>query len=1245
MDFIRIYFFKLLFLLALFNPILLNAQGLSSSTYVPTVIPPSPNAAALMKFTDVPVSPYTGTADITVPIYTIQAKGISVPVSLSYHTGGIRLKEEASWVGLGWALNAGGMVSRTIMDQDDFGSIPYFTNDILQLAGDMSITHPYPATGQPYLGPYMYDFFCTYLAAKTTGNEDYWKAFTSGTAMYDMEPDIYSYSFPGHSGKFIITRTGKVVMQKQENISIQFQTNGSSFTITDDQGNKFFFNTLETCQTIGAATPTSSWLLSKIVTEQQDSVLINYTPGGGGVIVQPDVNQTFNAYCSNAGGPNSTNPPPTTYNNQTLQSIDFTNGRLLFLFDANRNDLNGAYKLDSIILYSKNSAGALIYQKEHDFYYSYFNGTYPSGNTYEFNRLKLDSVKEVSGGVSIPPYSFIYNSINPGANSAKHSFNVDHWGYFNGTANTVLIPTITTLYNPPGGNQQYFQYTGGNRLPNLEFMQAFSLQQITYPTGGKTALTYQANDYDFTNSSNNGSSGFQSLSLVTMDSVVNIVNHGTTSGTINLSTIFPLANNINNPSNLTVKITFRYQNNNTTTYQNSTGKIYFNFSGPGNVSVHQDINSATCQPGTPVCTISVPLTLIDTGTFSWSGYIDGSIDTVTIFSEIHVDFQYQETQYNYNLLENNSYISPASGLRVQNITNYSSAGTPASGKAYTYGYLQDKLGTGTPQQYSYGRLMSFPNYVRYISIATGNEGWCPSLSLFSSSNTSLTSVIQGNIVGYDQVTEYDIDPVTGLDNGKTVYNYFNSADTPISYAGFGLPGTLNMGNNLNGLLLSKMTYANNGGAYSKITESDNYFHTTNRIVYYSPKYVYIIGNNGFNGNLCTADTAVGWETNACFYPSIKSERILSDSSYNYAYDQSNPSNYVLKVSRSYYDNPVHYQMTRSNTIDSKGNSLTTHLKYPQDYIPNGQTYTGNTILDTMIGRNMVSETIEKQDSLYYSGSPTGYITGAQLSLFRQLGSGSLPIVPDKIYKLDIQAPIINFQPFSFTGNTTSMDSRSRLMASFDQYDAYNNMQQYTTTDQNPVAIIWDYSHVYPIAQAKNAVITDVAATSFEADGYGNWSPYTGTVTNVTTAPFPPTGNNYYNLTTSATLSKSGLVSGNVYIVSYWSKNGAYSISGGTGSSVTGKTINGWTYYEHKITSSSTTLTISGTGAIDEVRLYPSTALMTTYTYSPLVGMTTTCDPDNKVTYYFFDGFGRLKWVKDQDGNILKTMRYHYLGGQ
>jgi hypothetical protein len=525
-------FLKLIFLIKLYGPVILFAQGPTTSPYIPSIVPPSPNAAALMKFTDVPVSPYTGTADITVPIYTIQAKGISVPVSLSYHTGGVKLKEEASWVGLGWALNAGGMISRTIMGHDDFSqSQPYFTSMVPQLAGDMTITKPAQASNVPYLSPYVYDFFCAYLAGTTSGNENFAQAFNAGQDIYDMEPDIYSYSFPGHSGKFILTRAGQVVLQKQENIVVQFQSGGQSFTIIDDQGNKFYFNVTETC-TSGSVISTTSWLLAKIVTQQQDSVLFNYAPGGGGLTVYPDIYQTNNVYCSNQGLITSS-PAQNFYNNQTLQSIDFSNGHLQFLFDMTRSDLLGANKLDSVVLYSKNAAGTLTYLKEDDFYYSYFNGGYLNGaDSLEYYRLKLDSIKERSGGFSLPPYSFLYNNPAPGNGSAKHSYNVDHWGYYNGATNTTFIPAINCLYNPPGANQQYYSDTGANREPSLQYMQTFSLAQITYPTGGKTLLTYQANDYDFANSSKNGSSGFQTISLVTVDSVINIVDHGTTSGTI-----------------------------------------------------------------------------------------------------------------------------------------------------------------------------------------------------------------------------------------------------------------------------------------------------------------------------------------------------------------------------------------------------------------------------------------------------------------------------------------------------------------------------------------------------------------------------------------------------------------------------------------------------------------------------------------------------------------------------------------
>jgi len=42
-----------------------------------------------------------------------------------------------------------------------------------------------------------------------------------------------------------------------------------------------------------------------------------------------------------------------------------------------------------------------------------------------------------------------------------------------------------------------------------------------------------------------------------------------------------------------------------------------------------------------------------------------------------------------------------------------------------------------------------------------------------------------------------------------------------------------------------------------------------------------------------------------------------------------------------------------------------------------------------------------------------------------------------------------------------------------------------------------------------------------------------------------------------------------------------------------------------------------------------------------MGMTSTCTPDNKVTYYEYDGFMRLLRTRDTDSNIIKQFDYKY----
>jgi hypothetical protein len=70
--------------------------------------------------------------------------------------------------------------------------------------------------------------------------------------------------------------------------------------------------------------------------------------------------------------------------------------------------------------------------------------------------------------------------------------------------------------------------------------------------------------------------------------------------------------------------------------------------------------------------------------------------------------------------------------------------------------------------------------------------------------------------------------------------------------------------------------------------------------------------------------------------------------------------------------------------------------------------------------------------------------------------------------------------------------------------------------------------------------------------------------------------------------------------------------------------------------------IEVTGAqIDEVRLYPVNAEMTTFTYDPLIGMTGQCDANNRITHYAYDGFNRLAVVKDQERKILLKNDYSY----
>ncbi|MEW7278452.1 hypothetical protein ABW636_07635 [Aquimarina sp. 2201CG1-2-11] len=64
-------------------------------------------------------------------------------------------------------------------------------------------------------------------------------------------------------------------------------------------------------------------------------------------------------------------------------------------------------------------------------------------------------------------------------------------------------------------------------------------------------------------------------------------------------------------------------------------------------------------------------------------------------------------------------------------------------------------------------------------------------------------------------------------------------------------------------------------------------------------------------------------------------------------------------------------------------------------------------------------------------------------------------------------------------------------------------------------------------------------------------------------------------------------------------------------------------------------------ALQTLREALPNAMVSTYTYDPLVGVTSMTDPKGYTMYYTYDGFNRLEFVKDADGNLISENKYHY----
>ncbi|QBZ98880.1 RHS repeat protein [Flavobacterium sangjuense] len=443
---------------------------------MPKVIPPSPEAASVFKFSEVPVSLYTGLPNISIPLFEIESGGVKVPISLSYHARGIKVAEISSRVGLGWTLNAGGMISRQIRCQPDGEGYP---------------APPYNAS---------FDF------SKSLALRNYiWNSFTGREEDWvDFIPDQYFFNTgTGLSGKFIHDYAdNQILPQNYSNVKVH-----SVGRITDDKGNEYFFEegdseivneNLAMEQGAYASTnPTNpsshinTWYLYQIKTPTGQE--INFTYENENInYLRRSYDKYEHAYTiHNTGGGDVEIPGGyKSYSNRIqsyqkrIREISFDKGSVVFEYGTeSRLDFGGKY-LKNVTLYD--NAGAIIQQKVLDYEYTNsddidsianMNWNLMQMDQNAANRLFLKSVQtKYTDEHTLPPYQFEYDTNKL---PSRHSNSVDAWGYYNGKQNGQFFP------------ESYMN--GGGRVVDTIKSGAGLLKKIIYPEGGSANFYYEPN--------------------------------------------------------------------------------------------------------------------------------------------------------------------------------------------------------------------------------------------------------------------------------------------------------------------------------------------------------------------------------------------------------------------------------------------------------------------------------------------------------------------------------------------------------------------------------------------------------------------------------------------------------------------------------------------------------------------------------------------------------------------------------
>ncbi|SER19774.1 RHS repeat domain-containing protein [Neolewinella agarilytica] len=876
------------------------AQG-NDNNHIEGTMVPSPEAAAFAKNVDIPIGHYTGASSSSVPIYTLTEGKVSLPISLNYNNSGIRVAETASWVGLGWNLNYGGIISRIVRGvEDDIENRGYIDVASVLDGADFNELNSVGARNNLSI---------------------------------DSEPDIFTFSAGPYSGKFFFdgSSPNEVVMVEQQDIKIipHWSTSTvkrlSGFTVITPNGTKYIFGSQPDLPgvnfTVGTITNNrsidqtnynfSSWNLievssyddvSKISFNYVSELYDYYVPAGASL----SWGQRPNATSSGLIPPSYDDPLNSGHyrmevDGVRLTRIESSNTTIDFIPGARRTDIGAQiqdpFSLGEIVV-STGSQGE--YCKEFIFEYDYFGTANPSSSlSGTRTRLKLLSLEERACNdmsLSIPKHQFTYNDHPLFKMPNRLSKRIDHWGFHNGANGNDNLGILCPPSVPFG---PYSSYCTADRETNEEAMLIGSLKRHTFPTGGYREYVLEANSVLKT--IENVSTSIPHT-LKDNDCRTTQLDGANCCGRNFDSKLITITQGILDANKYRIKVERPIfdQGNPICGYNIYTSIKVRNAAGDIIGSTPEDFQNRFHElPFEHNYDLNdlFDFVLGESYTFEFETYNSGS--EFSLFSQVTTT-----TPENYNV----------GGLRTKEVILYDPVANVEIKKEFTYlnesGYSSGLLAANPIYFYSISN--PDPNDVSSLDI-TNNSIW--DFHYYKDHSVTQLADNSGYHITYTHVQESQ----NGV--GETHYEFMNSPPQQQSY---GFPRAPSRYDFFRGLLLKKTAYSEGGANLNNIISESEYEYNVEIEVQpnkaYSLFYMPIVENcGGVNGGPDQCKLRLRYFYNIDFgFAELTRETTTTDG--------------VTIVQEHKYESDDGYRYkTEQSIINSDGDLYTTKLFYPEDY--------------------------------------------------------------------------------------------------------------------------------------------------------------------------------------------------------------------------------------------------------------------------------------------------------------------------